>query len=50
MSVVGSGVVALGVAGGVAPAGGLARATIATGTDTRAFPKARWSLLVRGQR
>jgi hypothetical protein len=50
MFVVGSGVVALGVAGGVARAGGLARVTIVTGTDTRAFPKAHWSPLVGGQR
>jgi hypothetical protein len=35
MSVAGFGVVALGAAGGVAPAGGLARVTIATATDSR---------------
>lgn len=39
MSVAGFGDVALGAAGGVASAGGLARVTIATATDSRTVPE-----------
>jgi hypothetical protein len=39
MSVAGSGVVALGAAGGVASAGGLARVITATATDGRTVPE-----------
>ena len=50
MSVAGFGDVALGAAGGVASAGGLARVTIATTvTDSRTIPKAYWSPLAGDQ-
>jgi len=39
MSVAGFGVVALGAAGGAARAGGPARVTIATATDSRTIPE-----------